>query len=141
MSHCGCEVALPVRVCTCDFHLGLWLSSQQDIPESVYLTQYQQLGGAALWPRVPIENKPDCAYAGPRNVNTRHIEPHIALSRVSPVPLKAFNSTFAPPTSKWQQPLEGTVGDVLVCGTESNAEEEVLLSHTPGLVELMQNDR
>lgn len=92
----GCELSphcLPVGVSTCDFHLRLWLSAQQDIPERVFAwlninSPSKQLGGGGSW--VPIENKLGCTFIGPRNINTRCKEPRIALSSFPLVPLRGL---------------------------------------------------
>lgn len=57
----GCELrphCLPLGLSTCDFHLRLWLSAQQDIPERVFAwlninspsKQPGEGGGGSLWP-------------------------------------------------------------------------------------------
>lgn len=107
----GCELrphCLPLGVSTCDFHLRLWLSAQQDIPERVFAwlninSPSKQPGGGwgGVWcggghsqakpgPRVPIENKPGCTFTGRRNINMRCEEPRIALSSVPLVPLQGL---------------------------------------------------
>lgn len=48
-------------------------------------------------PPVPIENKPDCAFAGPRNINMRREKPPSSTQRRSTGASPALNDTCTSP--------------------------------------------
>jgi len=90
---------LPLGGSACDFHLQLWLSSQQDIPERVFArlninSPSKQLGGGGTQakPGLGFLLKINSAVhsSGPENINTRCEEPRMALSSVPLVPLQGL---------------------------------------------------
>lgn len=114
----GCESTarcLPLGVSTCDFHLRLWPSAQQDIPERVFArlninSPSKQLregwsgwggvgGSGQARPQIPIENKPGCSFIGPRNINLLREEPRTDSQRRSAGACPRLNDTCTSPSA------------------------------------------